>query len=296
MPHSHDHQAMISDSTEATRVAMKAAWLSLAGMAATAILQIGIVAISGSVSLLADTIHNLGHLITTIPLLVAFRFSQRAATKRFTYGYRRVEDFVGLFIGLVVAASAVLIFYDAIQALRHPRDLDNLGWVLAAAIVGALGNELVAQYRIKAGRRVGSAALIAEGQHARTDALTSLSVIIGVIGAYLGFAQVDAIIGLVIGVVVVGVLISSMKSVFSRLMDGVDEVIVDKAQHCAQHAGLDEATVHARWVGHDLLVEIVAKLPDNWTVGHLRHVQQALLADLKQELPRLDQLRLTPRT
>lgn len=296
MPHSHDHSGMISDSAEATTTAMRAAWISLGGMAATAVLQIAIVAISGSVSLLADTIHNLGHLITTIPLIIALRLSQRPASKSFTYGLRRAEDLVGLLIGLVIATSAVLIFVDAYDAMRHPREMHNIGWVLATAVVGALGNELVAQYRIRAGRRVGSAALIAEGQHARTDALTSLAVIIGAVGAILGYARIDAIIGLFIGVMVVGVLISSLKSVLSRLLDGIDPHLVAHAEHIAQHQpGIERVhAVRARWLGHDLLIDIDATLPIDTTTSQLLETQRQLHLRLKRELPRLEELRLLP--
>src|SRR5699024_9109903 len=171
---------------EASAIGLRAAWISLVGMGATAALQIVIVALSGSVALLADTLHNLGHLATTIPLIIAFRLGRRAPTRRYSYGFRRAEDLVGLLIGAVIALSAGLIVWESVRALTGTADMTHLGWVLAAALVGAAGNELVAIYRIRAGRRIGSAALIAEGQHARTDALTSLAVAIGVIGAWFG--------------------------------------------------------------------------------------------------------------
>lgn len=290
-PHSHDHADMISDSAEASHVATRAAWISLGGMALTAVLQIVIVAISGSVGLLADTIHNLGHLITTIPLIIAFRLARRPPSTSFTYGLRRAEDLVGLFIGLVIAASAALIFIDAWSALRNPRPMTNISWVLAAAVIGAIGNELVAQYRIRAGRRVGSAALIAEGQHARTDALTSLAVIVGAVGALFGFTQLDAFIGLFIGVMVVGVLLSSMKSVISRLLDGIDPHLVHQATHIASHH-LCVRAVKARWLGHELVMEILADIPPSMTVAELRRTEAEILVEMKREIPRLQELRV----
>src|SRR5690606_14947406 len=196
-PHSHDHTEAIQTADEASREGIRAAWISMAGMGVTAVLQIVIVALSGSIALLADTVHNLGHLATTIPLIIAFRLGRRAPTRRYSYGYKRAEDLVGLFIGVVIAASAALIIWESVRAMANPREITHLGWVLAAALVGALGNEMVAICRIRAGRRIGSAALIAEGQHARTDALTSLAVLIGVAGAWAGFPQVDAVVGLV---------------------------------------------------------------------------------------------------
>lgn len=296
IPHSHDHSDMISDSEEATKEAMRAAWISLAGMAATAAMQLVIVAISGSVGLLADTIHNLGHLITTIPLIFALRLGRRSASKSFTYGLRRAEDLAGLFIGLVIATSAALIFIDAYSALRHPRPMENIGWVMVAAVIGALGNELVAQYRIRAGRRVGSVALIAEGQHARSDALTSLAVLVGAFGAMLGLPRLDAIVGLFIGGMVVGVLIASLKSVLSRLLDGVDPHLVAEATHLVQHDGriTEVEQVRARWLGHDLLMEVHARVSDTATVGEIADLEADVKAQVKSAIPRLEELRVVP--
>src|SRR5690606_32935555 len=221
VPHSHDHGEAIQTAEAASAVAIRAASVSLAGMGVTALLQIVIVWLSGSVALLADTLHNLGHLATTVPLIIAFRLGRRAPTRRYSHGFRRAEDLVGLLIGAVVALSAALIVWESVRALTVQRDMTHLGWVLAAALVGAAGNEVVAIYRIRAGRRIGSAALIAEGQHARTDALTSLAVVLGVVGAWLGLPWVDPVVGLLIATVVVAVLVSSMRTVLRRLMDGV---------------------------------------------------------------------------
>ena len=196
-------------------------------MMATAALQIVIVAVSGSIGLLADTLHNLGHAVTTIPLVIAFKIGQRQASKGYSYGYRRAEDLVGVLISLVIAASVVLIVVESIDALINPRPLANLGWVFAAGIVGALGNEIVAVYRIRTGRKIGSAALIAEGQHARADGLTSIAVVVGVVGVWLGFQRADAIVGLLIAAAIFGILLSSMKSIAQRLMDGIDPKIID---------------------------------------------------------------------
>ena len=195
VPHSHDSNEAIQSAEESSNEGIRAAWIGLAGMGATASLQIFIVAISGSIALLADTLHNVGHAATTIPLIIAFRIGQRAASKRYSYGYRRAEDLVGLFISLIIALSAGLIIWESVKALVDPHELTNLWWVFAAGLVGAAGNELVAVYRIRAGRRIGSAALIAEGQHARADGFTSIAVVVGVIGVWLGFPQADAIIG-----------------------------------------------------------------------------------------------------
>ncbi|MGO1227453.1 cation diffusion facilitator family transporter [Brachybacterium sp. AOP42-C2-15] len=263
--------------------------MSLAGMGATALLQIAIVALSGSVALLADTLHNLGHLATTIPLIIAFRLGLRAPTRRYSYGFRRAEDLVGLLIGAVIALSAGLIVWESVRALTSSRDMTHLGWVLAAALIGAAGNELVARYRIRAGRKIGSAALIAEGQHARTDALTSLAVVIGVIGAWLGLAWIDPIIGLVISVMVVLVLISSMRTVIHRLMDGVEPGTLDRIEAAAAVPGvLNVRDARARWIGHRLEAEVTVEVDPTLSVGRSRLLADAIERQLHQALPHLD--------
>lgn len=288
-PHSHDHGDAIRTAEESSAIGIRAAWVSLAGMGATALLQIAIVALSGSVALLADTVHNLGHLATTIPLIIAFRLGLRAPTRRYSYGFRRAEDLVGLLIGAVIALSAALIVWESLRALTSARDMTHLGWVLAAAVIGAAGNELVARYRIRAGRKIGSAALIAEGQHARTDALTSLAVVIGVIGAWLGLAWIDPIIGLVIAVMVVLVLISSMRTVIHRLMDGVEPGTLDTIEAAAAVPGV--LAVHdarARWIGHRLEAEVAVDVDPGLSVGRSRLLADQIEERLHQALPHLD--------
>src|SRR5699024_9920172 len=253
-PHSHDSNEAIQSAEESSKEGIRAAWIGLAGMAATAILQMVIVAISGSIALLADTLHNVGHAVTTIPLVIAFRIGQRAASRMYNYGYRRAEDLVGLFISLIIAVSAGVIIYESVDALINPRELTSLWWVFAAGVVGAGGNELVAIYRIRTGRRIGSAALIAEGQHARADGLTSIAVVVGVIGVWLGFPQADAAIGFVIAAAILWILVQSVRTTMKRLMDGVEPGTVEKIEAAiASVAGvLSVDRVRARWSGHRL--------------------------------------------
>jgi cation diffusion facilitator family transporter len=290
VPHSHDANHAIQSAEESSGQGIRAAWIGLGGMMATAILQVAIVAVSGSIGLLADTLHNLGHAVTTIPLLIAFRLARRPATERYTYGYRRAEDLAGVLIALVIAGSVVLIVWESVAALIDPRPLANLGWVFAAGLVGFLGNEIVAGYRIRAGRRIGSAALVAEGQHARADGLTSIAVVVGVVGVWLGFARADAIVGLLIGVVVSGILVSTMRSVFRRLMDGVEPGVVDGMTRTA--AGVDGVLavdrIRVRWSGHRLEADADVAVSGDLSVvdGHRigEHVEHALL----HETPHLE--------
>lgn len=259
-------------------------------MMATAILQIIIVAVSGSIGLLADTLHNLGHAATTIPLVIAFKIGQRAASKRYSYGFRRAEDLVGVLISLVIALSVVLIIWESIDALINPRPLSNLGWVFAAGIIGAAGNEIVAIYRIRTGKRIGSAALVAEGQHARADGLTSLAVIAGVIGVWLGFPQADAIVGLGIGAVILMILINSLRIIFRRLMDGIDEGVIDQMTESIQSTPgvLAVDRVRARWSGHRMLAEADIQVAADQTVLEGHKVAEAVEHKLLHSTPHLE--------
>lgn len=283
LPHSHDAVETIQTAEEASGHGIRAAWIGLAGMLATAVAQVVIVVISGSMALLADTVHNLGHAATTIPLIIAFRLGRRPSNERYSYGYRRAEDLVGLFIGLIVAVTAAVIIWESVDALLHPRELAHLGWVFAAGMVGFLGNEVVATYRIRAGRRIGSAALIAEGQHARADGLTSIAVVLGVIGVWLGVGAADAVVGLLIGLAILGILVTSMRPVVRRLMDGVESGVVDRmAATTADVAGVRRVDrVRVRWSGHRMEGDVTVRVDPDLTIveGHriAEHVEHALL-------------------
>jgi cation diffusion facilitator family transporter len=132
--------------------------------------------ISGSVALLADTHHNFADALAAVPLWIAFAVSRRSATRRYTNGYGRVEDPAGLFIVIMIIQSALLAGYESIRRFFAPQPIANLVLFLIAGVIGFAGNELVAVYRIRVGRRIGSAALVADGVHARAGRFTSLAV------------------------------------------------------------------------------------------------------------------------
>lgn len=289
-PHSHDLTESVQTAEESSGAGIRAAWIGLAGMAATAIVQIVIVAVSGSIALLADTLHNVGHAVTTIPLIMAFRLGRRAPTKRYTYGFRRAEDLSGLIIAAVIALSAAVIIWESVDALVNPREISNLGWVLAAGLVGAAGNELVALYRIRIGRRIGSAALIAEGQHARADGLTSIAVVLSVIGIWMGFPRADAVVGLLIAAVIVWILVNSSRTIVRRLMDGVDEGTVDSIAAVAADVpgvrGTDR--IRARWSGHRLEAEVDVRVDAGLTVEQGHVIAEQVHHELLHWVPHLE--------
>jgi cation diffusion facilitator family transporter len=249
-----------------------------------------IVWLSGSVALLGDTLHNLADAATALPLWLAFTLGRRPATRRYTYGFGRAEDLAGIAIVLTVAASAALAGYEAVERLLNPRDVEHLPWVAFAAVLGFLGNEIAAQYRIRTGRRIGSAALVADGLHARTDGLTSLGVLLGALGVALGFQRADPIVGLVITAAILLVLKDATRSVYYRLMDAVDPDQVDQAIAIAGRvAGVEGVdALRLRWIGHrlhaevEVLVDPALPMTRAHTVAH--DVHHALL----HGVPRLD--------
>jgi cation diffusion facilitator family transporter len=252
--HSHHHTHAVDDAVRDSASGIRAVKISLAVLAGTAVAQLVVVALSGSVALLADTVHNFSDALTAVPLWVAFSISRRAATRRYTYGFGRVEDLAGLFVLAVIAASAVVALIEAIRRLVDPVPLSHLGWVAVAGALGFVGNEVVAVYRIRVGNRIGSAALRADGMHARADGLTSLAVVAGAIGAALGFPAADPIVGLVIAGAIAVVLAYAARDVFGRLLDRVDPELVDRATAVlAERPGVRAVRrVRMRWVGHQL--------------------------------------------
>lgn len=256
-PHSHDAADSVDDALESSAIGIRAVKISLVALGITAIAQLAIVAVSGSVALLADTVHNFSDALTAIPLWIAFALGRRVATRRYTYGFGRAEDLAGLFVIAMITLSAVIAGIEAVRRLINPVPIEHVGWVAVAGLVGFIGNELVALYRIRVGRRIGSAALVADGLHARTDGFTSLAVLFGAGGVALGFPLADPIVGLVITIAILAVLRTAVREVFRRLMDGVDPEFVDAAEAvlAAEPGVRSVRSVKMRWIGHHLHAE-----------------------------------------
>ena len=288
-PHSHDHADSVDDALEASAQGIRAVKISLVALAVTAIFQLVIVALSGSVALAADTIHNFSDALTAIPLWIAFVLGRRAATKRYTYGLGRVEDLAGLFVLLMISLSAAIAGYQAVRRLIHPVVIDNLGWVVAAGVIGFLGNELVALYRIRVGRRIGSAALVADGLHARTDGFTSLAVVAGALGVWLGFPLADPIVGLLITVAILMVLRTAARDVFSRLLDGVDPHLVETAEKAlaAEPGVIGVRRLRMRWIGHRLHADAELDIDPNISLGDAHRLAHHAEHMLTHAVPKL---------
>ncbi|GIM90274.1 cation diffusion facilitator family transporter [Paractinoplanes toevensis] len=288
-PHSHDSADQVDSALEASRAGMRALWISLGVLGATAAAQALIVVFSGSVALLGDTLHNVADALTAVPLGIAFWLGRRAATRAYTYGFGRAEDLAGIVIVLVIAASSVTAAWFAIDRLLDPRTMTHLPWVLGAGLVGFAGNEVVARYRITVGRRIGSAALVADGLHARSDGFTSLAVVFAAAGAGLGWSWADPVVGLVITVAIAFVLKDAAREVYRRLMDRVDPEIVDRAEEAlrAIPGVRDVSGLRLRWIGHRMHAEAAVVVGADLSLLAAHEIAADAEHQLTHHVPRL---------
>ncbi len=291
--HSHNRGDLLNDlSGSSTELGIRTIKLSLVALGITTILQIFIYVASGSVALLADTVHNLGDALNSVPLWIAFVLARRLPNKRYTYGYGRAEDVAGILIVVSIGFSAAYILYESIGKLINPQPLENLGWIGAAALIGFAGNELVAMMQIRVGRKIGSDAMVADGLHARTDGLTSLAVLIAVFGELIGLRILDPIVGIFIGVVIVFITKDATVSMWYRLMDAVDPALIARAE--AVIGGHDEVKgidrLQMRWLGHQLYAEVVMATEDSLTTAENHAISEHLIHHLKHEIPNLKEV------
>jgi len=288
--HSHDAADSVDSALEASTDGIRAVKISLVALGVTAIAQLIVVLITGSVALLADTIHNFSDALTAIPLWIAFVLSRRAANRRYTYGYGRAEDLAGVFIVAMIALSSMLAAYESIRRLIDPQPISHAWVVVAAGLIGFGGNELVAVYRIRVGNKIGSAALVADGLHARTDGFTSLAVVIGAIGVITGFPLADPIVGLLITVAILEVLRGAVRDIYRRLMDAVDPDLVDAAETAVRNVpGVRSVeSVRLRWIGHRMRAEITLTVDNTLTVVEAHAIADEAQHQLIHGVPRLD--------
>ena len=286
--HGHTHGVIDASLTTTARGIWAIKW-SFAILAVTAALQLVVVFVSGSVALLADTIHNIGDTTTAIPLWVAFALVRRGTSKRFPYGLGRVEDLAGILIVLIILSSALVAGYEAIDRLLHPQPVTALGWLALAGFIGFIGNEAVAVFRIRVGRQMNSAALIADGYHARTDGLTSLAVVLGALGVWLGFPLADPIIGLLITIAIFGIVWQSARAVITRALDGVEPGLIDQIEHAVEHVPevVRAVEVRARWLGHRLHADVAVAVHETLTVIAANGIVERVSAELHAHLPAL---------
>lgn len=291
--HSHQQSEMATDQALVdNKEGVRVLWISLGALLLTSLLQIFIVWLSGSVALLADTMHNIGDGLNSIPLLIALYLARRVATRRYTYGFGKAEDVAGIFIVISIAISAIIVFWESFQKFINQEPMTNLGWVAAAAIIGFLGNEFVAVLEIRTGRKIGSAAMVTDGLHARTDGLTSLSVLLAAIGTWLGFPILDPIIGVLIGVAILFITRDAIVAMWYRLMDAIEPEYMDRAEAVIERQTDIKALrrLRMRWVGHRLHAEIVIAVDPELTTSQSHHIAEQLRHDIFHEFSTLSEV------
>jgi cation diffusion facilitator family transporter len=290
--HSHDSVDRLDRELEGSAEGIRALWMSLVALGVTALLQLAVVFVSGSVALLGDTLHNFADALTAVPLGLAFVVSRRPPNRRYTYGYGRAEDLAGIAIVLVIAGSAVAAAVAAVDRLLHPETVHALGWVAAAGVIGFAGNELAARFRIRTGRRIGSAALVADGVHARADGLTSLAVVVGAGLVAAGVPDADPIVGLLIAISIAFVAKDAARDIYYRLMDAVSPELVDRARETVAGTPgvLSVADLRLRWVGHRLHAEAEITVDPRRSQVEAHDIAHQAHHALLHAIPRLDRV------
>jgi len=286
--HNHTHGAIDPSIATSERGLWAVKW-SLVGLLITAALQMLVFWLSGSVALLADLIHNVGDAMTALPLGVAFIMGRRQPTARFAYGYGRIEDLAGVVVVGVVLVSAVITAYESVNRFYHPQPIHHLGALAIAAIIGFIGNEIVALFRMRVGREINSAALIADGHHALADGLVSLAVLVSAMGVGLGYTWADPLIGLVITAVLLKIVWESGQTIFTRLLDGVEPEVIHSIHHAVESVTEVEAirTIRARWIGHRLFAEVDVVVAGHQSIQAGQSIAEAVEAQLQATLPYL---------
>lgn len=284
--HGHEHGRIEAD-LYGNRAGLRAVQISTAGMLLVSLVQLLIAVVGGSAGLFADALHNMGDVLTTVALWIAFIVSSRAANRRYTYGYYRAEDLAGIFIVLVIIASAVAGAVESILKLTSGNVPTQIYLSMLAAAIGCIGNEVLAQYKISVGKRINSVPLVADGQHSRIDGLTSLAALVGLIGVRLGFPIADPIAGLVITLVIISVVYTTSRSVLQRLLDAVDPHIVPAIMETAMSVeGVEAVTdIRARWVGHTLHIAMNIEVNEQLTLLQAHAIAEEVRHRLFHEIP-----------
>jgi cation diffusion facilitator family transporter len=285
--HSHDVHEKVDDVMESHERGFWATKWALVSLGLTSLVQIVIVWFSGSTALFADMIHNLGDGANSIPLLLAFALQRRGRSRRFTYGFGRTEDLAGVVIVALIAVSAAVAGYESIRKILDPEPISHLWWVAAAALVGFVGNELVALLQIRTGKEIGSAALVADGQHARVDGFTSLAVLLGVGGVALGLPILDPLIGLLITATILWILKDAATAVFRRLLDGIEPEILEQVELAPLRVegvqGVHEA--RARWLGHRVQADLHLTVDRRLSVADAHAIADRVQHALRDHVP-----------
>ncbi|MHB8512149.1 MAG: cation diffusion facilitator family transporter [Actinomycetota bacterium] len=287
----HAHPSALTGA-EGTKTGLRAIRLASVALGASAALRLTIAIISGSVALLASGLDDLGDVLTTIALSLAFVASRRAADERYTFGYQRAEDLGGVLVVIVIWVSAGIATFEGIDKLIHHRGVGHIPLALAAASIGLLGNGFAAFYKIRVGRKIGSEPLVADGKHAMTDGLAAIAAIIGLIGARSGASWADPVAGLAVAVAIGWVAFQATRQVLTRLLDAVDPSIVNRISEVALHTDgvMGLGRVQARWAGRSLYITMTVAVDGHLPVDDAHEIAEHLHHEVLHRIPEVAQV------
>ena len=284
------------DDAQERREANRAIAVSAIGLAATGTVELVLAILTGSVGLLGDAIHNLSDVSTSAVVFVGFRLSRQGPTERYPYGLDRAEDLAGIGIAVVIWASAAFAGYESVRKLVDHGATSHVGFGIAGAALGIIGNQVVARYKLTVGRRINSATLVADARHSWLDALSSAGALAGLVAVSLGFRLGDPIAGLAVTLFICHVGYEVTKDVVQRLADGVDPAVITAAE---QVAGSLDAVVHAharaRWTGRTLRLEIEGWVDPDLTVAGSDALGQQVAQAIASHLPEVGSFTWAPR-
>jgi cation diffusion facilitator family transporter len=247
------------DDAQERRQANRAVAISAAGLAATGIIELLIAVLTGSVGLLGDAIHNLSDVSTSAVVFLGFRLSRHGPTERYPYGLDRAEDLAGVGIAAVIWASAAFAGIESIRKLLAHGSTAHVGIGIVGAVLGIVGNQAVARYKLATGRRIRSATLIADARHSWLDALSSAGALAGLAAVALGQRWGDPVAGIAVTLFICHVGYEVTTDVIRRLADGIDPGVITAAESAAgMLPGVVHAHARARWTGRILRVEVEA--------------------------------------
>jgi cation diffusion facilitator family transporter len=284
------------DDAAERREADRAVGFSAVGLAITGVVELVIALFTGSVGLLSDALHNLSDVSTSAVVFLGFRLSRRVATPRYPYGWERAEDLAGLGVALVVWASAVFAGVESVHKLLSDQGTGHVGAGIAAAAVGIIGNQVVARYKLRVGRRIQSATLISDAKHSWLDALSSAGALAGLIGVAFGQRWADPVAGLVVTLFICHVGYEVTTDTARRLLDGVDDDVVITAERIAAELdGIRHAHAQARWTGRTLRIEIEGWVDPDLSVAQADQLGIQLAQQVHDGMPQARSVNFTPR-
>ena len=281
--------ARTRDDADERRQANRAVGLSAIGLALTGLAELLLALLTGSVGLLGDAIHNLSDVSTSAVVFLGFRLSRRPPTQRYTYGLERAEDLAGIGIALVVWASAAVAGLESVRKLLEHGRTAHVGVGIAGAALGIVGNQVVARYKLRTGRRIHSATLIADARHSWLDALSSAGALAGLVAVALGQSWGDPVAGLAVTAFIGHVGYEVSADVLRRLADGIDPDVIDRAEAAAGSVpGVVHAHARARWTGRSLRIEIEGWVDPGLAVRDADTLGGHVADQLSRQLPEAD--------